>query len=169
MKKKIIVISSIFIVMMQMSCKDEEKDGSEMGSLDDYVSQLVDPEQPAVTDGRQQIGEVEKEFDNATKTYCTTATYKAGAEYNEMMLMDPTSNVIYPGSIIEGNSVIDGSYRQIVLDRAPMKISTDLQNFEGDCAAVVENPSLSSVRSAIKSMIYDANINGSTGAKVKYI
>ena len=151
-----------------MSCKDEEKDGSELGSLDDYVSQLVDPDQPTVTDGKQQVGDVEKEIDNVTKTYCTTTTYKAGAEYDEMMLMDPTSNVIYPGSIIERNSVIDGSYRQIVLDRAPMKILTDLQNFDGDCVAVVENPSLSSVRSSIKSMIYDANINGSTGAKVNY-
>ena len=166
--KKLIVISYLLIALIQMSCKDEEKDGSELGSLDDYVSQLVDPDQPMVTDGKQQVGEVEKEIDNVTKTYCTTVTYKAGEEYNEMMLMDPTSNVIYPGSIIEGNSVIDGSYRQIVLDRAPMKISTDLQNFDGDCAAVVENPSLSSVRSVIKSMIYDANINGSTGAKVNY-
>ena len=45
--------------------------------------------------------------------------------------MDPTSDVIYPGSILDGNSVAEGSYRQIVLERGPLTISTDFPNIVG--------------------------------------
>ena len=84
------------------------------------------------------------------------------------MLLDPTSNIIYPGSILEGNSVAEGSYRQIVLNRAPLNLSTNLQNFSGNCSRTVDNPSLSQIRTAIKEMIYDAEITGSTAAKMTF-
>ena len=46
-------------------------------------------EEPAVEDGYE----------------CSVKSYEAAAEYNEMRLLDPASDVIYPGAVIVGKSV----------------------------------------------------------------
>ena len=68
-----------------------------------------------------------------TKAYCECIKYKASEAFSEVLLMDPTSDVIYPGSILDGNSVAEGSYRQIVLERGPLTISTDFSEHCGGC------------------------------------
>lgn len=45
------------------------------------------------------------------KTY--TSTFKASAAYNELVLLNPSSDVIYPGSVILGSSIDDGSYKEV--------------------------------------------------------
>ena len=116
-----------------MSCKDDdvEQDSTEpTETLDNYIFGLGDPVQP-IAGGNEQIGDVLTEIDENTKTYCECTKYKASESFSEVLLMDPTSDVIYPGSILEGNSVAEGSYRQIVLERGPLAISTDFHNIVG--------------------------------------
>lgn len=151
------------------SCEDEKEKGNESVktvSLDDFIQTLESPiqEEPQT----EQIGDVFVEIDETTNTYCECKKYKANESFSEVLLLDPTSNIIYPGSILEGNSVAEGSYRQIVLDRAPLELSTNLQNFSGTNSRTVDNPTLSSIRAAIKDMIYDSEITGSTAAKMTF-
>lgn len=149
------------------SCKkDEAISSTESGDMDNFILSLGNPLQS--TPGQEQIGDVLKEIDSSTQLYCECRKYKANEEFNELRLLDPTSSVIYPGSILDAKSVTDGSYRQIVLDRAPMGMSTNLPFFDNDNAVTIENPSLSNVRSAIKKMIYDSNITGSNVADMTF-
>ena len=154
-------------ISMAACSKDDDGGNSNAEELDGLIRSMTDPEQEAAQP-EEQIGDVLNEIDEATDTYCECTKYKASAEFNENMLLDPTTNVIYPGSILEGNSVVEGSYRQIVLDRAPLKISTNLQNFSGEASRIVEEPSLSNVRSEIKQMIYDSEITGATQGEMTF-
>lgn len=154
-------------ITMSACSKDDDSGNSNAEELDGLIRSMSDPEQESAQP-EEQIGDVLSEIDEETDTYCECTKYKASAEFNENMLLDPTSNVIYPGSILEGNSVVDGSYRQIVLDRAPLKISTNLQNFSGEASRVVEEPSLSNVRSEIKQMIYDSEVTGATQGEMTF-
>lgn len=155
-------------VLLMTACEkdDDKKNESEEKTLDELVYSMPEPLQEPTYN--EQIGDVVTEIDETTDTYCECTKYKASEAFSDVMLLDPTTSVIYPGSVLDGNSVTDGSYRQIVLPRAPLGISTNLPNFDGDCRRTVENPSLSSVRSAMKEMIYDANINGDTPAKTTF-
>lgn len=157
--------------MCFMSCKDEEMepdDSNSDESLDSFIHGLGDPMQPYDT-GNEQIGDVLTEIDENTKTYCECVKYKASESYSEVLLMDPSSDVIYAGSILEGNSVANGSYRQIVLERAPLTISTDFPNLEGSVIRTIDDPKLSSVTQSIKEMMYDSHIEGSTPASCSFI
>ena len=160
----------IVAVLFICSCKDEEvePDSSEpTESLDDFIFGLGDPIQPNIG-GNEQIGDVLTEIDENTKTYCECTKYKASESFSEVLLMDPTSDVIYPGSILEGNSVAEGSYRQIVLERGPLTVSTDFPNIVGEVVRTVEKPSLSSLTQTMKEMMYDSGVDGATPAACSF-
>lgn len=160
----------IVAVLFTCSCKDEEvePESSEPAeTLDGFIFGLGDPIQPNVG-GNEQIGDVLTEIDENTKTYCECTKYKASESFSEVLLMDPTSDVIYPGSILDGNSVAEGSYRQIVLERGPLTISTDFPNIVGDVVRTVEKPSLSSLTQSMKDMMYDSGVDGATPASCSF-
>lgn len=173
MKKKDLWFVLLMTVAVSVSsCKKEDGSGSfsseESGSLNDFISQMVDPVQENILIGEETVGDVVSEFDINTKTYCTSEKVKMGAEFSESMLLDPTSNVIFPGSIIDGNSVVTGAYRQITLDRAPLVISTSLPYTNSAPSRVVKNPSLSTVREAVKDMVYNCDLTGATPANITF-
>lgn len=160
----------IVAVLFTCSCKDEEvepENSEPTESLDNFIFGLGDPIQPNVG-GNEQIGDVLTEIDENTKTYCECTKYKASEAFSEVLLMDPTSDVIYPGSILEGNSVAEGSYRQIVLERGPLTISTDFPNIVGEVVRTVEKPSLSSLTQTMKEMMYDSGVDGATPAACSF-
>lgn len=160
----------IVAVLFTCSCKDEDvepESSDPTETLDDFIFGLGDPIQPNVG-GNEQIGDILTEIDENTKTYCECTKYKASEAFSEVLLMDPTSDVIYPGSILEGNSVAEGSYRQIVLERDPLTISTDFPNIVGEVVRTVEKPSLSSLTQTMKEMMYDSGVDGATPAACSF-
>ena len=78
--------------------------------------------------------------------------YSAAAGYDEQIVLNPQTDVIYPGALIKGESILDGSYLPIPADRNPITISTSLTG-NGQVSVVVENPKLSTVREAINSLM----------------
>lgn len=180
--KRHLLIALVFVVcpgLFLLSCDDDDSKESEeqpislaSENLDSYVKSLQDPLQDPVGKGSlqepEQIGDVLEEIDEDQNLYCECRKYKASATFDENMILDPQTGVIYPGAILDGNSISDGSYKQIVLNRAPLTISTNFMNIDTDCKTTVNNPVVSEVRSAIKKMLYDSNINGTTPAKMTF-
>lgn len=60
------------------------------------------------------------------------------------------------------------TYRQIVLERGPLTISTDFPNIVGDVVRTVEKPSLSSLTQSMKDMMYDSGVDGATPASCSF-
>lgn len=136
MNRKIARLALLFVMLSLFACKkDETISSTENVEMDNFILSLGNPLQG--TPGQEQIGDVLKEIDSSTQLYCECRKYKANEEFNELRLLDPTSSVIYPGSILDAKSVTDGSYRQIVLDRAPMRLSTNLPFFDNDNAVTI--------------------------------
>ena len=147
------------------SCDDDSSNVSSSSELSSFVSSLASPD--SETETAVSYSDVVA-VDTSANEICTTTSYKSNEQFSELVLLDPTSDVIYVGSILDGQSVDDGSYTPIVLPRASMKISTNFENLSGSGTAVVDEPSLSSVREAIKSMVSDAPIVGSTSAATSF-
>lgn len=98
---------------------------------------------------------------------CTVTEYSAAPGYDEMFLMNPTTDVIYPGSIIYGDTVSDGKYVPLVADRRPIRLSVSLQNITGSPSRTVQYPTLSTVRAQIKDIL-NSEVTGKTPAQIQY-
>jgi thiol-activated cytolysin len=78
--------------------------------------------------------------------------YTAAAGYDEQIALNPQTDIIYPGALIKGESILDGSYVPITADRKSITISTSLQGAE-IVSVMVEDPKLSNVREAVNSLM----------------
>ncbi len=99
--------------------------------------------------GSEQVAAPEQGFDDtgAPVTYIRkTAMYEASATFDKSVLLNPGADVIYPGSVIYGESLDDGTYLEFMKGvKRPVKISYDLTGAKG---AVSETfiPTLSNFR-----------------------
>ena len=98
---------------------------------------------------------------------CIVSYYKAAPGYDQMLALDPTSEVIYPGAMLKGESIPTGEYIGINGGRAPITLSISLQNIDGTASVEVENPALDGVRNSVNSLLAQG-VNGATPAKLNF-
>ena len=73
-------------------------------------------------------------------------TTRQGLTYNEFMLLNPMSTILYPGCVLVGNSISNGKYKQLMeYSTGIIKWSTPdfLKNNNEQFVRQVDNPSLS--------------------------
>jgi thiol-activated cytolysin len=90
---------------------------------------------------------------------CTTKTYSAlapGGGNNGFPLFNPNASVIYPGSLLQGNSLKKATPDVIAVDRAGGTISYDLNNGNLSSSFTVETVSKSSIQNAMNQIIANA-------------
>ncbi|MFQ3576965.1 MAG: thiol-activated cytolysin family protein [Cytophagales bacterium] len=151
------------LLLSMLGCV-KKTNNTEPISVDTYILQLNNPVQPRAED-TTIVGQI-NQFVNGDYT-CTEKKVAIGYEFNKQVLLNPQSDVIYPGSIIDGNSVVTGGYRPLVFDRAPMKLSVSLEAISGKRSAEVQNPTLSSVRDGI-SNILNQGVDGATPSNMTF-
>ena len=132
-----------------------------VNQVDRYIGSLpyLPIDEPAVTEGTASAPAADGEYS------CTTQNLRETRQYDRIVAYAANSDALYPGAIIGADSVVSGLFTQIVLPRAPATISVSLENLAGSKQAVVADPSLSSYRDALSSIL-DAEITGSTPANL---
>lgn len=98
---------------------------------------------------------------------CRNKKYKWAPGYEEPLLFDPTADVLWVGNLLKAESITDGSYTPIPVDRRPLILSTSLQNINGSPKDTLFNPSLSSYRESMNKM-FQQGVNGATAANVSF-
>ncbi|NER15638.1 thiol-activated cytolysin family protein [Spongiivirga citrea] len=168
---QILFISS-FIITFSCS-KDEDgpenppisqEDATEFNAAMAQLGEFTQPtEEP-----QQEVGDPELERDQENQTLeCATQLYKLSPGFDEMLTLDPSTDVIYPGAMLKGETIPTGEYVGINLDRTPITLSASLTNISGSPVVTIENPTLSTVREGIK-QILDQEVTGATAAKINY-
>lgn len=134
---------------------------SQSNEIDDYILSLpyLPVDDPKVDEGART--EPGREGDYS----CSTQNLMETRQYDRIVAYAANSDALYPGAIVSADSVLTGLFTQIVLPRAPATISVSLENLAGGKTAVVEDPSLSSYRDALSSIL-DSEITGSTPANL---
>ncbi len=89
------------------------------------------------------------------KYTCVNKQYTLGKNPTELVTLEPNSDVLYPGALLQGGQYKLGSLRGIsITDRAPIEISTNL--LTGNNIRTVQNPTVGNVRNAIGEIIQAA-------------
>lgn len=134
--------------------------------LNAYLQSMEPLQNAAPVNAALAIGKptVTKDADGITT--CTSTKFVLGPEFNEGFLLDPQSDVIYAGAILDGNSIADGSYKIVSLPRTGGAISADLPNVD-DPKALVDEVIKSKIQSATANLL-NQKLNGSSGAKINF-
>lgn len=91
---------------------------------------------------------------------CTRTTYNLEQNFDEIAILRPTQGIVWPGALVKGNqSLTDGVPEPITLPRSPVTISIDLPGIGANGTRVVENPSNSSVQTAVNEALEWWNAN----------
>ncbi|WP_025744013.1 thiol-activated cytolysin family protein [Aquimarina pacifica] len=177
MKTKLLTIGNIiystFFLITLLCCtgcsKDNTDDGIVSGEtledLNELLADLSNFVQPEVS--IEELVQEEAPVREGERNECVVKTYKMAPGFNEMILLDPTSDVIYPGAMLKGESIPTGEYIGITGGRAPITLSCSLENLNGKPSTVIENPNISTVREGVKDMLQQG-VTGSASAKVNF-
>jgi thiol-activated cytolysin len=132
---------------------------TEATKIDAYIASLpyLPVETPSITEGARSPDQREGDY------VCGTQRLTETRQYDRIVAYAANSDSMYPGAIVGADSVVSGLFTQVVLPRAPATISVSLENLAGTKQAVIDEPSLSSYRDALSSIL-DAEITGSTPA-----
>ncbi|NJK95507.1 MAG: hypothetical protein HC905_11920 [Bacteroidales bacterium] len=137
----------LIILGFSYSCqKDSSTDISSV--TNQYIANL-----PPVTFPAEKAAAVDSTVSEQDLEYNYTIDYyTAAAGYDEQIVLNPQTDVIYPGALIKGESIIDGSYLPISVKRKPITISTSLQGAT-KVSVQVNDPKLSTVREAVNTLM----------------
>ena len=136
--------------------------------INEHVQNLPSPNQPNEIQSPVLTNTTTEDLNGLS---CTVRTYQWAPGYPESILLDPTSDVIWLGSILQGSSITTGAYTPVVANRKPMTFSTDIENLE-DVSKPVENPNLATVRQAISELLaqkFTGELSSSMAFSVKEI
>jgi len=130
-------------------------------AIDAYIRSLprLPSEPPKVVEGQRSAATTEGDYS------CSSTTYSETRQHDEVVAYAANSDSLWPGALVGGDSIYSGLFTQLVLPRRPMTVSVSLENLAGAKSARLQQPSLSSFREAI-STILAANVTGATPARI---
>jgi thiol-activated cytolysin len=96
---------------------------------------------------------------------CTTESLKETRQLDRIVAYAANSDSLWPGALLDADSVVSGYFTQVVLPRAPATISVSLENLGGTKKATIDAPSLSTYRDALTGLL-SSEITGSTPANI---
>ena len=131
--------------------------------FNEEVKAMSKPNQPTETLNPELISEETVSEDGRS---CIYQIHKWNPGYSEAILLNPSTDAIWPGSLLAGRSLTDGSYTVIATDRKPLTLSTSLENIK-TVAVKVANPKLSTVRTAIQELL-SQEVTGDVSANITY-
>lgn len=138
-----LTVSTLTLIFCGCGKFDEEDLNDYLMSLPTIASQMP-PEQPV---------ELVSSKDSTTTEYIYHYDYyEAAAGFDEQIVLNPQTDVIYPGALVRGESILDGTYTLIPAKRKPIIISTSLTG-SGKVSLTVDDPKLSTIREAVNNLM----------------
>lgn len=165
----------LFLILVLGACsKDDTGDGQkpiegkEAEEFNSLMAGLPTFDQPEEIAEPRVLDEDSTERDTTDPSLeCFTTFYKHAPGFNDMLALDPTTDVIFPGAILKGETIPTGEYVPIVADRAPITLSASLTNISGSPVVEIIDPKLSTVREGVKSIL-NQEVTGATPASINF-
>lgn len=96
---------------------------------------------------------------------CVSIPVDEVRQYDQLLGQIGVGDVLWPGDLLRGDSVVGGQLTPLALERRPITFSVSLESLTGAHGATLDHPSLSSYRDAIGRILAE-NLSGSAPARV---
>ncbi len=154
--------------LLLIHCKDSSSPVDNSTSINAGIQSLAHLDQVQPFDERPDSAPDTNTYDLAGRTYeCREQWFAVAAKFDENIALNPTSDILWPGAIIDGASLATGAYVPIVVPRAPLTLSISLVNIAGAKSRTVQDPKLSTVRNAMADLL-SQEVTGATDARVTF-
>ncbi len=137
---------------------------SSPADINTYVRSLHHLEQLEESDFNVVQKTTDKEIDGYL---CKSETYKGLPGFSTFMFTKNNADIMYPGALLNGRSVKDKSYTPSNIIPGPLTLTVNLQSIEGPISRTIQNPSFSTVQSAIHETL-SQKITGDAGAEMSW-
>ncbi|MBE9601349.1 thiol-activated cytolysin family protein [Pedobacter sp. MC2016-24] len=105
-----------------------------------------------------------------TPTGCISTLHQQSAEYDKLSVLDPSTDIMYIGSLMDGESIQSGTYQPIFLpsdyERKPITYSVSIQGSNGSISKTI-TPTLSAFRNSMQEIV-NTNIVGQQPANFTF-
>jgi thiol-activated cytolysin len=158
----VLILASFYLIQ----CSDDNATAPNYGdTIDENMAGLSHLQQVEPFSERP-VGDAElDEYEVDGRTYeCYVQEFEVAAEFNEQISLNPTSDILWPGAILDGATIETGEYVPILAARQPVTISVSLENIE-NVSTTVADPKLSTMRQAIADIL-SQEVTGATAATV---
>lgn len=110
---------------------------------------------------RDPLGETESfELQGNDERRCVSTTFDLKNNFEDISILRPTQDVIWPGALVEGNqSLLDGLPEPARFSRAPIKIRIDLPGIGENGTQTIEDPDQARIQNAIDESLEWWNAN----------
>ena len=157
-KAFILSLSLLALIACQSTEAPIKGGGDNQAGIQEFTSALPAWETPRIQniDNRELTEGVV--IENDTTYDCTVETRQLDptkTTYQEIMLAGISADVLYPGSLLQGDNIEKGLLRSVRVDRAPITMTINL-NIE-DPSITVPNPSTATMRDAVSELIRRAD------------
>ena len=138
-----------------------EEENSDSAEIDRYISNIerAPVPEPGKVFGPLSTPELEGDYT------CTKQQVQETRNYDSLVAYAANSEALWPGAILAGSSLDTGDLVPLPFDRKPMTFSVSLVNLDGDNAVTLDEPKLSTYRTALADIL-GADIDGSTPANL---
>ncbi len=151
-----------------LQCGDSSAPVDNSTPINQGIQSLAHLEQIQPFDERPDSAPDTNTYDLAGRTYeCREQWFAVAAKFDDNIALNPTSDILWPGAIIDGASVATGSYVPIIVPRAPLTFSVSLVNIAGAKSRTVQDPKLSTMRNAMAELLTQ-EVTGATDARVTF-
>ena len=146
----------LLVILTIFSCKKEEGSNNETPNTFTEVIKAGGDFETVEQSETETDSSNETEIIDGEVWNCTTTTYSAmsaGGGNNGFPLFNPNASVIYPGSLLQGNSLKQATPNVIAVERAGGTISYDLINGNLESSFEVDEVRKSSIQNAMNQII----------------
>jgi thiol-activated cytolysin len=159
--KKLLTFSLIFGLFV-FSCKKQDiQHAKELGlSITNEGNQFKDLKVPGsanfslTTSGSKKLAAVKAAASD--NSGCVSVLHTQSQNFDKLNVIDPTSDILYVGSLLDGNSIQTGAYSPLILSsdyvRKPITFSVSIDGSSGPISKTII-PELSSYRNAMQEII----------------
>ncbi|MEM1324658.1 MAG: thiol-activated cytolysin family protein [Bacteroidota bacterium] len=151
---------AVFLSFLIISCNNEEMAKPEGTCSCDSIEALLDcPEapdnvtEPMVTKSEPTV----TDFDFQDNLICEQIEVNAMGATGEYRALSPNVDVIWPGNLLQGNTLNQGTPNEIAVKRAGGTLTIDLLNGSSGTACEKEEMSIDKVVECINEIIYTNN------------
>lgn len=155
------VLSPLLVALLLQGCAAPGDPGDELPgrseeesqAIDEYVDELGKLE---VQDPISETNEIQPEQPSVspagTSLLCSVQETREIRLFEDFASQGGVAKRIYPGAMLDGNSVKNGVFSEIPLPKKPLTVSIDLP--QQTTSAVMEDPSLSSFLDARQELVF---------------
>ncbi|MBR9999982.1 MAG: thiol-activated cytolysin family protein [Cyclobacteriaceae bacterium] len=156
---RILLVTALMSTFFQCT-KDEIDPGNknpEAISINEYISQMPDwSDQTTPVEWDSLIGEVELYSDEKIPSVCNKYKTAISISKDQIIAVGTNFGKIWPGALIEGNSLESGDLKLINIDRSGIILNTNLPI--NQTYREIENPNSVSVQQAISEMQIESGL-----------